>query len=62
MEEQQNTLKMKIDQKTVFHINYRFKSVCFLLFLSVYQKIRSAFNINIKRIQLAVIEIFTSQN
>lgn len=29
MEEQQNTLKMKIDQKTVFHINYRFKSVFF---------------------------------
>lgn len=60
MEEQQNTLKMKIDQKTVFH-NYRFKSV-FFNFLSVYQKIISAFNINIKGIQLAVIEIFTSQN
>lgn len=38
MEEQQNTLKMKIDPNTVFHINYRLKSVCFfvVVFLALF--------------------------
>lgn len=57
MEEQQNTLKMKIDQKTVFILITVLIFFCtFSLFIKNYKCLQH------KSIQLAVIEIFTSQN
>lgn len=59
MEEQQNTLKMKIDQKTVF-ILITVLSIFFSshLFMKHYKCLQH----NHESIQLAVIEIFTTQN
>lgn len=63
MEEQQNTLKMKIDQKTVFIlITVLSLFVFFLCFFCLFIKNYKCLQHNHKSIQLAVIEIFTSQN
>lgn len=48
--------------KDSFHINYRFKFVCFFVFFCLFIKNYKCLQHNHKSIQLAVIEIFTSQN
>lgn len=61
MEEQQNTLKMKIDQKTVF-ILITVLSLFFVFSSLLLIKNYKCLQHNHERIQLAVIEIFTPQN
>lgn len=65
MEEQQNTLKMKIDQKTVFILitvlscwGFFFGVFSSHLFIKNYKCLQH----NHESIQLAVIELFTPQN
>ena len=60
MEEQQNTLKMKIDQKTVFIL---ITVLSFFLYFSFHLFIKNykCLQHNNESIQLAVIEIFTPQ-
>lgn len=61
MEEQQSTLKMKIDQKTVF-ILITVLSLFFVFSSRLFIKNYKCLQHNHESIQLAAIEIFTPQN